>query len=290
MAEMKLISEPWDIGPDGYQRRQLPAGLGRMERAIPRRRCAASGRATRAWSPRWRRASPARPTSSAIAGAGPGPASTSSPRMTASRCRTSSATSRSTTRPTAKTTATATTPTSPGTAVSKVRPTTPKILALRDQQKRNLMATLLLSLGVPMLLAGDEFGHSQQGNNNAYCQDNEISWLDWETIRPEDEALRSFVRHLIRLRRQHRVFSRPRFFRGESVSEAGLKDITWVTPAGVEPTTGGLGQPGRAVARLCAVRRGRRVLHAGRPARHRRELSRHDERAITATSISTCPQ
>jgi isoamylase len=119
----------------------------------------------------------------------------------------------------------------------------PNILALRDQQKRNFMATLLLSLGVPMLLAGDEFGQSQGGNNNAYCQDNEITWLDWEQIRPEDQALRSFVRTLIRLRRQHRVFSRPRFFRGEVVSEAGLKDITWVTPHGAEPTMDDWGNP-----------------------------------------------
>ena len=112
----------------------------------------------------------------------------------------------------------------------------PAIITLRDQQKRNLLATLLLSLGVPMLLAGDEVGHSQGGNNNAYCQDNDISWLEWQNLRPEDEALREFVRYLVRLRRQHRVFSRPRFFRGEVVSEAGLKDITWVTPDGVEVT------------------------------------------------------
>ena len=112
----------------------------------------------------------------------------------------------------------------------------PKILTLRDQQKRNLLATLLLSLGVPMLLAGDEFGHTQHGNNNAYCQDNDISWIDWENIGLADEALRDFVRYLLRLRRQHRVFSRPRFFRGEVVSEAGLKDITWLTPAGIEAT------------------------------------------------------
>jgi isoamylase len=110
------------------------------------------------------------------------------------------------------------------------------ILRLRDQQKRNLLATLLLSLGVPMLVAGDEFGRTQKGNNNAYCQDNEISWLDWEHLRREDEALRLFIRFLVHLRRRHRVFSRPRFFRGEVVSEAGLKDITWVTPAGVEAT------------------------------------------------------
>jgi glycogen operon protein len=112
----------------------------------------------------------------------------------------------------------------------------PAIISLRDQQKRNLLATLLLSLGVPMLLAGDEIGHTQGGNNNAYCQDNDISWLEWQNIRPEDEALHEFVRYLVHLRRQHRVFSRPRFFRGEVVSEAGLKDITWVTPDGVEVT------------------------------------------------------
>ena len=110
----------------------------------------------------------------------------------------------------------------------------PAILKLRDRQKRNFMATLLLSLGVPMLVAGDEFGRTQKGNNNAYCQDSEISWVDWQNIRPEDEALRAFVRELVHLRRRHRVFSRPRFFRGEVLSEDGLKDITWVTPAGEE--------------------------------------------------------
>jgi glycogen operon protein len=112
----------------------------------------------------------------------------------------------------------------------------PEIIELRDRQKRNFLATLLLSLGVPMLLAGDEIGRSQRGNNNAYCQDNDISWVDWPNIRPADEQLRNFVRYLIALRRQHRVFSRPRFFRGEAVSEAGLKDITWLTPAGTECT------------------------------------------------------
>ncbi|HWI27315.1 MAG TPA: glycogen debranching protein GlgX [Stellaceae bacterium] len=112
----------------------------------------------------------------------------------------------------------------------------PEIIALRDRQKRNLLATLLLSLGVPMLLAGDEIGRTQRGNNNAYCQDNDLSWTDWEGIRAEDERLRTFVRFLVNLRRRHRVFSRPRFFRGEVVSEAGLKDITWLTPAGTEAT------------------------------------------------------
>jgi len=112
----------------------------------------------------------------------------------------------------------------------------PTIVDLRDRQKRNLLATLLLSLGVPMLLAGDEIGRTQRGNNNAYCQDNETSWFDWENIRPEDQNLAGFVRYLVRLRRHHRVFSRPRFFRGEVLSEAGVKDITWVTPSGKEAT------------------------------------------------------
>jgi len=114
--------------------------------------------------------------------------------------------------------------------------TEPDIIALRDRQKRNLLATLLLSLGVPMLLAGDEIGRTQRGNNNAYCQDNEISWFDWEHIRPEDADLAGFVRYLVHLRRRHRVFSRPRFLRGEVLSEAGVKDITWVTPSGKEAT------------------------------------------------------
>ena len=112
----------------------------------------------------------------------------------------------------------------------------PEILELRDRQKRNLLATLLLSLGVPMLLAGDECGRTQAGNNNAYCQDSDVSWSEWRNIRPEDVALREFVRYLVLLRRHHRVFSRPRFFRGEVLSEDGLKDITWITPAGIEAT------------------------------------------------------
>jgi glycogen operon protein len=86
-----------------------------------------------------------------------------------------------------------------------------------------------------MLLAGDEIGRTQFGNNNAYNQDSEISWTEWDSIRPADARLREFVRRLIALRRRHRVFSRPRFFRGEAVSAEGLKDITWLTPQGREP-------------------------------------------------------
>ena len=106
--------------------------------------------------------------------------STSSPPTTASRSPTSSPTTRSTTRRTSRTTATATTTTAPGTAAPRGRPDDPEIRALRARQQRNFLATLLLSQGMPMLVAGDERGRTQGGNNNAWCQDNEVSWLDWE--------------------------------------------------------------------------------------------------------------
>ena len=104
----------------------------------------------------------------------------------------------------------------------------------RLRQMRNLLATLLLSQGVPMLVAGDEFGRTQYGNNNAYCQDNEISWLDWEGIDEDGLALREFVWRLIRLRAEHIVFHRYRFFHGRSIPGTDIKDITWLTPRGRE--------------------------------------------------------
>ncbi|MBV8117844.1 MAG: glycogen debranching protein GlgX [Candidatus Eremiobacteraeota bacterium] len=110
------------------------------------------------------------------------------------------------------------------------------ILALRERQKRNFLATLLLSQGLPMLLAGDELGHTQLGNNNAYCQDNEIGWLDRGNLLDASGDLFEFVRTLIALRRAHPVFRRPRFFRGVSSDGSALKDITWFTPDGREMT------------------------------------------------------
>jgi glycogen operon protein len=98
---------------------------------------------------------------------------------------------------------------------------------------RNMLATLLLSQGVPMLLAGDEFGRSQGGNNNAYCQDNDVGWVDWGAV---DQGLLDYVRRLIRLRREHPVFRRPHFFKGDRLPAGQLKDITWVTPEGTEMT------------------------------------------------------
>jgi glycogen operon protein len=107
------------------------------------------------------------------------------------------------------------------------------ILQLREQQKRNLLATLLLSQGAPMLLSGDEFGRTQRGNNNAYCQDNEISWTDW-AIDLDGRRLEEFVRWLIRFRREHIVFHRNRFFQGLGTGESEIKDITWLRSDGRE--------------------------------------------------------
>jgi glycogen operon protein len=111
--------------------------------------------------------------------------------------------------------------------------TDPAILALRLHQRRNLLATLLLSQGVPMLLAGDEVGRTQRGNNNAYCQDNEISWLDWDiSWLPENRQLLAFTQSLIQLRREHPTFRRRHFFRG--IHGDGVRDILWFNPDGRE--------------------------------------------------------
>jgi glycogen operon protein len=107
------------------------------------------------------------------------------------------------------------------------------ILALRARQSRNFLATLLLSQGTPMMLAGDESGRTQRGNNNAYCQDNEISWLDW-TQTPATEALQQFVRQLTRLRARFPILHRRRFLTGHFDEEFGIKDVTWIHPSGNE--------------------------------------------------------
>nr|MBS0019395.1 glycogen debranching protein GlgX [Gammaproteobacteria bacterium] len=109
------------------------------------------------------------------------------------------------------------------------------INALRRQQKRNFLATLLLSQGTPMLLAGDEMGRTQHGNNNGYCQDNQVSWVDWEAGEAAQE-LREFVRRLIALRKRHRIFRRQRFFAGRVQGAGTVKDIHWLAPQGTELT------------------------------------------------------
>jgi isoamylase len=105
----------------------------------------------------------------------------------------------------------------------------PLVNALRGRQQRNFLTTLLLSQGVPMILGGDEFGRSQNGNNNAWCQDNELSWFNWES---GDEELREFTERLIRLRREHPVFRRSAFLTGGEVRGSGLPDVWWFRPDG----------------------------------------------------------
>jgi glycogen operon protein len=107
----------------------------------------------------------------------------------------------------------------------------PEIDALRRQQQRNFLTTLLLSQGISMLLGGDEIGRTQQGNNNAYCQDNEISWFDWEHV---DDELLEFTRRLIRLQAEHPVFRRRGWFKGRPLRGRGVSDIAWFRPDGDE--------------------------------------------------------
>ena len=109
----------------------------------------------------------------------------------------------------------------------------PEVLALRERQKRNFLATLFLSQGVPMLLSGDEIGRTQKGNNNAYCQDNEISWVDWKLDKPRRELL-EFTRCVIGLMNEHPVLRRRHFFQGRRIRGSEVKDLAWFRPDGKE--------------------------------------------------------
>jgi isoamylase len=134
----------------------------------------------------------------------------------------------------------------------------PEVLLLRARQQRNFLATLFLSQGLPMLLAGDEINRTQKGNNNAYSQDNELSWIDWTG--EYDSGLLAFVQQLIALRKAHPTFRRRRFFEGRKIQGASIKDILWLTPEATEmtgdewhsteATTLGMLLPGSAIEEL----------------------------------------
>ncbi len=109
----------------------------------------------------------------------------------------------------------------------------PKINALRERQRRNFLMTLFLSQGVPMLSGGDEWGRTQNGNNNAYCQDNEISWFNWERDEKQNQFV-EFTRKLIQLRKDHPVFRRPKFFQGRRIRGSETRDVMWFNPGGSE--------------------------------------------------------
>ncbi|HEY4909258.1 MAG TPA: glycogen debranching enzyme GlgX, partial [Methylomirabilota bacterium] len=109
------------------------------------------------------------------------------------------------------------------------------VLALRERQQRNFLATLLLSQGVPMLSGGDEIGRTQRGNNNAYCQDSELTWFAWPPTGTAANLL-DFTRRLIRLRLDHPAFRRRRFFQGRRIHGSAVKDLSWLRPDGTEMT------------------------------------------------------
>ncbi|MHB8188886.1 MAG: glycogen debranching protein GlgX [Ferrimicrobium sp.] len=129
---------------------------------------------------------------------------------------------------------------------------TVRVQRLRERIKRNLLATIFFSQGVPMLLAGDEFGRSQDGNNNAYCQDNEISWVDWE-LDDQKRELMDFTKRLIEIRNANPILRRRDFFSGRSIPSGGGKDVMWVRQDGNELTEDDWNNPGtQAIGMLLA--------------------------------------
>ena len=242
MAQLKLIAEPWDVGPYGYQLGNFPPGWaewnGQYRDSVRR-----FWKGDEDSSPRWRRGSPARPTSSAIAAGGPGPASISSPRMTASRCRIVVSYEQKHNQANGEDNRDGHEPNFSWNCGAEGPTDDSEIVALRDRQKRNFMATLLLSLGVPMIWPATSSATARAVTTTPIARTTRSPGWTGKISGRRTRRCASFVRLLIRLRRQHRVFSRPRFFRGEVVSEAGLKDITWVTPPGAEPTMDDWGNP-----------------------------------------------
>jgi glycogen operon protein len=109
----------------------------------------------------------------------------------------------------------------------------PEILTLRERQRRNILCSMLFSIDVPMILAGDEIGHTTHGNNNVYCQDNELAWLDWD-LSPAQVAFLAFVRRIVAIRRAQPVFQRRKFFDGVPIGGTSLKDLYWIKPDGTE--------------------------------------------------------
>ena len=241
--------------------RPVPAAVVRVERPVPRHGAGLLAARVRRHPRRRLAAGRLLATCTPTTAARRTPRSTSSPRTTASRCATWSPTTASTTRPTGSTTATAPTTTGPGTAASRARPTTPTVVALRRKQAANLLATLCLSAGVPMITAGDERGRTQGGNNNAYGQDNEISWMDW---RPDDAWLDLYdvAKTALRLRREHPALRQRHFLEGRPTVDGGPKDLAWVHPEGREMTEADWFDDTPAHLRDVRLRRTRCVLPA----------------------------
>ena len=239
LSRCKLIAEPWDATGEGYKVGDVRRPVGRVERHLPRHRprllARRSRRRRRPGLPAVRFLRPLRPH----AAAAPGSRSTSSTPTTASPCATSSPTTASTTRPTARTTATAPTTTGRGTTASRARPTTPTSRRCAQRQARNLFATLMLSTGTPMLVAGDERWRTQGGNNNAYSLDDPTSWVDW-TATDDADAMLAFARRVVHLRADSPALRQPEFFDGRT-TPTGRPDLIWLRPDGQRAGGGRLG-------------------------------------------------
>jgi glycogen operon protein len=164
----------------------------------------------------------------------------------------------------------------------------PAINALRSRQIRNLLATLLLSQGTPMLLAGDEFGRTQNGNNNAYCQDNEISWVDWD-LADRGSALVKFVQRLCNLRHQYPILRRNRFLTGDYDEELEVKDLTWINASGFEMKSGDWSDPGMRCFGMMMDGRARPsgVLERGTEAAMLMVMNSHYD--LTEFTLPECP-
>ena len=164
-------------------------------------------------------------------------------------------------------------------------PTTDRrVLELRDRQRRNVMATLLLSVGVPMISGGDEIGRTQAGNNNAYCQDNEISWTSWE-ITPERRDFLEFTRRLIRIWKDHPVLRRRKFFQGRRIRGADVSDIAWLDPSGREMTDETWSSPDVRCLGGAAERRRDRRSRRAREADRRRYAAGDSQRRRAAGGL-----
>ena len=210
----------------------------------------------------------------------------------------SSATTRSTTRRTARTTSDGTRDNRSWNCGAEGPTDDPAINALRERQMRNMLATLLLSQGTPMLLAGDEFGRTQQGNNNAYCQDNEISWVDWDRDRARAQRTDQLRAEAdLRCAHEYPILRRSRFLTGEYNEELGVKDVTWINAIGRRDARRGLGRRQHALLRHAARRpraadrhrqRGERCDAADRAERAPRPRAVHAARATGRRTRGRC--
>ncbi len=230
LSKVKLIAEPWDVGPDGYQLGPVPAGWSEWNGAF--RDCV-----RRFW-----RGDPGQVPELASRLTGSSDIYAPSGRRTYASvnfvtCHDGFTLTdlvsyeHSTTRPTARTTTTGRDENYSRNWGAEGETDSARIQRARDRMKRNFLTTLFFSQGVPMLLGGDEIGRTQQGNNNAYCQDNEISWFNWD-IGETGNELCDFVRDLIAIMQGNPILRRRDFFTGEPYPGTQTKDVTWIRPDG----------------------------------------------------------